>query len=79
MGQREPQIILKTEERDICLELGREGKFGPKISWLGVKTGFPRGNKLEVAVNNGRWVLTRLPAGRGRSSSRYGTISIPSR
>ena len=24
MSKREPQIILRTDERDICLKLGRE-------------------------------------------------------
>ena len=32
MGKREPQIILKTEERSIHLELGRDGKFAAKSS-----------------------------------------------
>jgi hypothetical protein len=35
MGKREPQIILKTEERDICLELRRERKFRRQIKRLG--------------------------------------------
>jgi hypothetical protein len=35
MGKREPQIILKTEERSIHLELGRERKFNPQIKRLG--------------------------------------------
>ena len=30
-------------------------------SW--VETGFPRGDELGVAVESGRWVLTKLPAG----------------
>ena len=34
-GKREPQIILKTEERSIHLELGRERKFNPQIKRLG--------------------------------------------
>jgi hypothetical protein len=29
MGKREPQIILKTEERNL-LEVGRDGKFVAK-------------------------------------------------
>ena len=38
MSKREPQIILKTDERGIHLELEREGKFAAKSSgWL--KTG----------------------------------------
>ena len=35
MGKREPQIILKTDERSIHLELGREGKFHRQIKRLG--------------------------------------------
>jgi hypothetical protein len=30
MGKREPQIILKTDERGAVLELGRDGKFAAK-------------------------------------------------
>ena len=30
MGKREPQIILKTDERKVMLELGLEGKFAAK-------------------------------------------------
>jgi hypothetical protein len=34
MGKRETQIILKTDERSIHLELGREGQFNRKsIGW----------------------------------------------
>jgi hypothetical protein len=35
MGKREPQIILKTDERSIHLELGRGGQFNRQINWLG--------------------------------------------
>jgi hypothetical protein len=30
MGKREPQIILKTDERKVALELGLQGKFSAK-------------------------------------------------
>ena len=68
MGKREPQTILKTDECRLHLELGRERKLTATSSgwhegWL-----FLQGDKLEVAVKNDRWVLTRLPAGRGRST-----------
>jgi hypothetical protein len=34
MGKREPQIILKTDEHRIVLDIGREGKFTAKTtSW----------------------------------------------
>jgi hypothetical protein len=35
MSKREPQIILKTDERSIHLELGRERKFNRQIKRLG--------------------------------------------
>ena len=35
MGKREPQIILKTDERSIHLELGRGGQFNRQINRLG--------------------------------------------
>jgi hypothetical protein len=63
VSKREPQIILKTEERSAVLELGHEGKFVAPIKRLDETRLFLEGNKLEVAVKNGRWVLTRLPAG----------------
>jgi hypothetical protein len=63
MGKREPQSILKTDECSIVLELGKEGKFVSQIKRLRSKPGFPEGDKLEVAVKNGRWVLTHLHAG----------------
>jgi hypothetical protein len=39
MGKREPQIVLKTDERSAVLELGCDGKFAAKS--VGMKTGFP--------------------------------------
>jgi hypothetical protein len=62
MAKREPQIILKTDERKIHLELGLEGKFAAKSTGWDENRIFLEGDKLEVAVNNGRWVLTALPA-----------------
>ena len=35
MGKREPQTILKKEERSIHLELGRERTFNRQINRLG--------------------------------------------
>jgi hypothetical protein len=64
MGKREPQIILKTDERKLVLELGREGKFAAKsIGWDENRV-FLDGDKLEVAVKNGRQVLTTPPQAR---------------
>ena len=63
MGKREPQIILKTDERKIALELDLEGKFAAKSRGWDENRVFLEGDRLEVAVKNGRWVLTHLPAG----------------
>ena len=62
MGKREPQIILKTDERHIHLELGRQGKFAAKSTGWDENQVFLEGDKLEVAVKNSRWVLTHLLA-----------------
>jgi hypothetical protein len=35
LAKRKPQIILKTEERNVILELGHEGKFTAQIKRLG--------------------------------------------
>jgi hypothetical protein len=68
--EREPQIILKTDQRTILLELGLGGKFQAKSSDWDENRVFVEGHKPEVAVKNGRWVLTHLPAG-PRPSSRF--------
>ena len=60
---REPETILKTDERNIYLELGRGGKFAAKSSGWDENKAFLESDKLEVAVVNGRWVLTHVPAG----------------
>jgi hypothetical protein len=62
MSKREPQIILKTDERHIHLELGRDGKFAAKSTGWDENRVFLEGDKLEVEVKDGRWVLTHLPA-----------------
>jgi hypothetical protein len=66
MSKREPQIILKTDERGIHLELEREGKFAAKSSgWL--KTGvFLDGDKLEVAVKKATGYSRAFPRSRDR-------------
>ena len=68
MGKREPQIILKTDERTIVLEIGLEGKFSAKSSGWDEDRVFLEGDKLEVEVKNGRWVLTQRRRSRGRPS-----------
>jgi hypothetical protein len=60
MGKgREPQIILKTDQRKIVLKLGARGSS----SWNENKA-FLNGDKLEVAVKSGRLVMAHLPTGR---------------
>ena len=62
MGKREPQIILKTDERQVVLELGLEGKFSAKSTGWDENRVFLEGDRLEVSVKNGRWVLCHVPA-----------------
>jgi hypothetical protein len=62
MAKRERQIILKTDERNIHLELGRDGKFAAKSTGWDENRVFLEGDNLEIAVVNGRLVLTHLPA-----------------
>ena len=61
MGKRGPQIILKTDERTVVLDWAR-WEICRKINGLGQKPLFLEGDRLEVAVKSGRWVLTHLPA-----------------
>jgi hypothetical protein len=64
MGKgREPQIILKTDQRNFLLEMGGEGKFTAKSSGWHENRLFLEDDKLEVAVKNGRWVMTICRSG----------------
>jgi hypothetical protein len=64
MGKtRERQIILKTDQRNILLEMGREGKFTAKSSGWDESRTFLEGDVLEVAVRNGRWERTHVSVG----------------
>jgi hypothetical protein len=63
MGKREPQIILKTDERKVVLELGLEGKFAAKSTGWDENRVFLEGDKLVVEVKTVRWVLTHKPWG----------------
>ena len=51
MGKREPQIILKTDERKVVLELGLEGKFAAKSTGWDENKVFLERDRLEVAVD----------------------------
>jgi hypothetical protein len=59
----ESQIILKTDQRTLVLELGLQGKFAAKSSGWDENMVFLEGDVFEVSVRNGRWVLTRRQAG----------------
>jgi hypothetical protein len=55
MGKsRETQIILKTDQRTLVLEIGLGGKFEAKSSGWDENRTFLEGDVLEVAVRNGR-------------------------
>jgi hypothetical protein len=76
MGKgREPQIILKTDRRNFLLEMGGEGKFTAKSSGWHENRLFLEDDKLEVAVKNGRWMMTHLPAGRRQNRRQSNTTS----
>ena len=62
MGKREPQIILKTDERKVVLELGLEGKFSAKSTGWDENRVFLEGDSLEVAVK----ISSRSEIGRSR-------------
>jgi hypothetical protein len=70
MGKREPQIILKTDERKIHLELGLEGKIRSEINGVGREPVFLEGDRLEVAVVNGRCRRSRRSRNRCCTTSR---------
>jgi hypothetical protein len=55
-------VILKTDQRSIYLELGLGGKFQAKSGSWDENQVFLEGDVLEVAVKNGRGVLTHAPA-----------------
>jgi hypothetical protein len=63
MGKREPQTILKTDEARHRLELGLGGKFTTGSTAWDENWVFLEGDKLEVAVKNGRGVLNPLAGG----------------
>jgi hypothetical protein len=64
MGKgRERQIILKTDQRNVLLEMGLGGKLQARSSGWDENRTFLEGAALEVAVRNGRWLLTHVPAG----------------
>jgi hypothetical protein len=65
MGKvREREIILKTDQRDVILELGLGGKFQAKSSGWDENRTFIENDILEIAVRNGRWVGATPRSGR---------------
>jgi hypothetical protein len=60
--ERQREIILKTDQRNLYLELGLQGKFSVKIKWMGYSRVLLEGGHLEAAVQRGRWVLGHVPA-----------------
>jgi hypothetical protein len=60
---KQTPTILKTDERGIYLKLGHERKFYRQSLGWDENGVLVEGDKLEVAVKNGCWGLTHLPAG----------------
>ena len=68
MGKREPQIILKADERRWCSNSASKAN-SPQSQRAGTKNRlFLEGDRLEIEVKNGRWVLTHQPPSRRRRS-----------
>jgi len=60
--ERKRETILKTDQRNLLLELGLQGKFAIKSSGWDENRVLLEGDVLEVAVVKGRWVITHVPA-----------------
>jgi hypothetical protein len=76
MGKgREPQIILKTDQRNVILELDLGGKFAAKSRGWDKNRVFLEGDVLEITVRNG--VLCHVPAEPARPRRRPSTIFRP--
>ena len=77
---RTPEVILKSDERTVILELGTRGKFSAKTSaWDENKVLLER-DHLDIKVKDGRWVLTEpRKAPPIRSSTTFATVGIISR
>ena len=78
MGKsREPQIILKTDQRNVILELGLGGKFKAKSSAWDENRTFLEGDVLEVEYAMAARVLTHVPARPGPAPPTAQTIFRP--
>ena len=52
----------KTDERQVVLELGLEGKFAAKSTGWDEKPDLPRRGPVEIGSQGRRWVLCHVPA-----------------
>jgi hypothetical protein len=78
MGKgRERQIILKTDRRDILLEMGLGGKFQTRSSGWDENRIFSKAMFAKLKYAMARWVLTRVPAGPRPAPLRPSTIFQP--
>jgi hypothetical protein len=78
MGKgRERQIILKTDQRNILLEMGLGGKFRTRSSGWGENRIFSKAMFVKLKSAMARWVLTRVPAGPRPAPLRPSTIFQP--
>ena len=73
MAKREPQIILKTDERKIHLELGLEGKFAAKSTGWDENRVLVEGDQLEIAVKG------PMPCARPAGGAQAGAALLPRR
>ena len=74
MSKREPQTILKTDERAIRLELGCEGNSPPNQA-VGTKAGFSfRAISWRSQSRTTAACSPTCRRGSGRRSSRYNTM-----
>src|ERR1700730_3797370 len=77
MSKREPQIILKTDERKVLLELGLEGKFAAKSMGWDEKPGLPR--RGPVGDRSQGRPLGPMPCARPAGGAQTGAALLPRR
>jgi hypothetical protein len=71
MSKREPQMILKTDERGAVLELGRDGKFAAKSNGWDDNRLLLEGDSFRTGSRTGAGVDP--PAGGAVAGGRAGT------
>jgi hypothetical protein len=62
MSNEQRKILLKTDTKTIMLELGREGKFSAKATGWDKNKVIKPGEKIEISVVHGRWLIVKMPA-----------------